>query len=357
MPLFAAYNSKIMEETHLMPFEATAIRKIWHQDEWYFNVSDVIAILTDSKDPKAYWRVLKKRLLAESQTQSVSNCYGLKFEATDGKKYTQDAANVEGIFRIIMSVPSPKAEPLKIWMAQVSKERIEETENPELSFERMTLAFLRYDTEKFTALAIFTGKAPSNAHKVYAHEAFGTKTTYEFNTYVVAEQDEATLIASGSLFDLAILAIKYTLDTEGDGTQRFKFKRKLFELATNRGDIPIDKLHKLLTFAGEYMDLPPNLENEFQATTLYFESFKSDTKMHTTWRTRTLAETLYKRATGKTFAETLAELAEKEAEKEAEKVKTVLSMRDKTDFSVEKIADILGYDLAFVVATLAKHNA
>ena len=79
--------------------------------------------------------------------------------------------------------------------------------------------------------------------------------------------------------------------------------------------------------------------------------------MHTTWRTRTLAETLYKRATGKTVEETLAELAEKEAEKEAEKVKIVLSMRDKTDFSTEKIADILGYDLAFVEATLAKHNA
>lgn len=127
-----------MEEMNLMPFEAVAIRKVWHKDEWYFNVSDVIAILTESKDPKAYWRVLKKRLLTESQTQSVTNCYGLKFEATDGKKYTQDAANLEGIFRIIMSVPSPKAEPLKIWMAQVSKERIEETENPELSFERVT---------------------------------------------------------------------------------------------------------------------------------------------------------------------------------------------------------------------------
>ena len=161
----------------------------------------------------------------------------------------------------------------------------------------------------------------------------------------------------GSLFDLAILAIKYTLDTEGDGAQRFKFKRKLFELATNRGDISIDKLHKLLTFVSEYMDLPPNLENEFQAATPYFESFKSDTKMHTTWRSRLMAENWYKHATGKTFTETLAELSEKEAEKEAEKVKTVLSMRDKTDFSTEKIADILGYDLAFVEATLAKHNA
>ena len=206
-------------------------------------------------------------------------------------------------------------------------------------------------------MAIFTGKAPSAEHKVYAHEAYGTETTYKFNTYVVAEQNEAVLIASDSLFDLAILAIKYTLDTEGDDGQRFKFKRKLFELATNRGNIPIDKLHKLLTFVGEYMDLPPNLENEFRAATPYFESFKSSTKMHTTWRTRLMAESLYKHATGKSFAETLAELAEKEAEKEAEKIKTVLSMCDKTDFSTEKIADILGYDLAFVEATLAAKNA
>ena len=131
-------------------------------------------------------------------------------------------------------------------------------------------------------------------------------------------------------------------------------KRKLFELATNRGNIPIDKLHKLLTFVSEYMDLPPNLENEFQAATAYFESFKSDNKMHTTWRSRLMAENWYKYATGKTFTETINE---KEAQREAERVRSVLSMRDKTDFSTEKIADILGYDLAFVEATLANKNA
>ena len=126
-----------METNQLVPFEATNIRKIWYEEQWYFNVSDIIAILTDSKDPKAYWRNLKKRLLAESGNEFVSNCYGLKFEANDGKKYKQDAANIEGIFRIIMSVPSPKAEPLKLWLAEQGKRAINEAENPELTFDRM----------------------------------------------------------------------------------------------------------------------------------------------------------------------------------------------------------------------------
>jgi DNA-damage-inducible protein D len=120
----------------LTPFVGEKIRKIWHDEQWYFNVSDIIALLTDSKDPKAYWRNLKKRLLQESNSQSVSNCYGLKFEAADGKKYLQDAANTEGILRIVMSVPSPKAEPLKLWLAEQGKQAIDEAENPELLTER-----------------------------------------------------------------------------------------------------------------------------------------------------------------------------------------------------------------------------
>ncbi len=127
-----------MNNNELTPFEGKGIRKIWLEEQWYFNVSDIIGILTESKDPKAYWRNLKKRLLAESGNEFVSNCYGLKFEASDGKKYKQDAANTEGIFRIIMSVPSPNAEPLKLWLAEQGKRAIEEAENPELSFERMT---------------------------------------------------------------------------------------------------------------------------------------------------------------------------------------------------------------------------
>lgn len=120
-----------MEELTLIPFEGKPIRKVWHNDEWFFAIIDVIEVLTDSTSPKTYWDKLKSR---EFQTPPF---WGqLKVTAKDGKKRLTDCANTEGVFRIIMSVPSPKAEPLKMWLAQVGKERIEETENPELAFER-----------------------------------------------------------------------------------------------------------------------------------------------------------------------------------------------------------------------------
>ena len=220
-----------------------------------------------------------------------------------------------------------------------------------------SLGFLRYNTEKFTALAIFIGKPPGDEHKMYQHEEFGTKTTYKYNIYVVAEQDPTVLEVSNNLFDLGALAVKYTLDTEGNDARRFQFKRRLFELTNLHHDISIERIHKFLTFVDEYMNLKPELENEFREETPYFESFKSDKKMHTTWRTRLLAESWYRHATGKTFQEELAEKeAEKEAEMEAEKVKNILSMKSKTDFSAEKIADILSCDLAFVQETLANQS-
>ena len=120
----------------LIPFEGKPIRKNWYDDEWYFSVIDVIEVLTDSPIPRNYWTKVKKVLVEENQTHPF--WMQLKITATDGKKRSTDCANTEGIFRIIMSVPSPKAEPLKLWMAQVSRERLEETENPEISFERMT---------------------------------------------------------------------------------------------------------------------------------------------------------------------------------------------------------------------------
>jgi DNA-damage-inducible protein D len=131
-----------MNENELTPFEGKGIRKVWHDEQWYFNVVDVIAILTDSDNPRNYWAQTKKRLAEkEGASESVTNCHRLKFKGTDGKFRLMDAATTEGIFRILMSVPSPKVEPLKLWLAQVGAERIEETENPELSFERMTEVF------------------------------------------------------------------------------------------------------------------------------------------------------------------------------------------------------------------------
>ena len=129
------------EQNKLSPFEGKEIRKVWHDGQWYFNVADVIGILTDSKDPKAYWRKLKQRLIAEGGNEVVTNCHALKFEAPDGKNYKSDAANTESVLRIVMSVPSPKAEPLRMWLAQAGAERMQETENPELGFERMSAIY------------------------------------------------------------------------------------------------------------------------------------------------------------------------------------------------------------------------
>lgn len=123
------------KNNELTPFEGKGIRKVWHDEQWYFSVVDVIQVLTDSKNPNRYWTDLKRRTEKESG-QSYAYCVSMKLAGTDGRKRLTDCANTEGIFRIIMSVPSPKAEPLRLWLAQVGAERIEETENPELAFDR-----------------------------------------------------------------------------------------------------------------------------------------------------------------------------------------------------------------------------
>ncbi len=110
-----------MNQGKLVVFESKSIRRIWYNDEWFFSVVDVCGVLTDSPDAGAYWRKLKQRLKAEG-SEVVTNCHGLKLEALDGKKYTTDCANTKIMFRIIQSIPSPKAEPFKQWLAQVGYE-------------------------------------------------------------------------------------------------------------------------------------------------------------------------------------------------------------------------------------------
>ena len=122
-------------ENHLVVFQEKAIRRTWHSNEWWFSVVDVCAVLTESSDPGAYWRKLKQRLGAEG-SEVVTFCHGLKLEAPDGKQRVTDCANTEGLFRIIQSIPSPKAEPFKRWLAQVGYERVKEIENPELASAR-----------------------------------------------------------------------------------------------------------------------------------------------------------------------------------------------------------------------------
>ena len=125
-------------------FEGNQIRSVWDNDkeEWYFSVVDVVGTLTDSKDPGAYWRKLKQRVKEEG-SEGVTFCHGLKLKAADGKMRESDVADMQGIFRIIQSVPSPKAEPFKMWLAEVGKERLDEIVDPELTIERALETYLR----------------------------------------------------------------------------------------------------------------------------------------------------------------------------------------------------------------------
>ncbi len=136
-----------MQEEHtteIQKFEERSIRTAWDEEreEWYFSVVDVIAVLTESIDPAAYWRKLKQRLKAEGN-ETVTNCRGLKMRATDGKMRVTDVANTEQLLRLIQSIPSPKAEPFKLWLAQVGRERIEEIIDPEQAIDRALETYLK----------------------------------------------------------------------------------------------------------------------------------------------------------------------------------------------------------------------
>jgi hypothetical protein len=118
-------------------FEEKGIRRVYDEktETWYFSVVDIVQVLTDSPDPGAYWRKLKQRLKAEG-SEVVTNCHGLKLTAKDGKKYLTDVADAETLLRLVQSVPSPKAEPIKLWLAKVGYERIKEMADPEIALNR-----------------------------------------------------------------------------------------------------------------------------------------------------------------------------------------------------------------------------
>jgi len=127
----------------LKVFENSKIRTLWDIDneKWYISIVDVVAALTESANPQVYWRVLKKRLLEEGN-ETVTNCNGLKMLAPDGKMRKTDVADTEQLFRLIQSIPSPKAEPFKLWLAQIASERLDEMQDPELTIDRALKEYL-----------------------------------------------------------------------------------------------------------------------------------------------------------------------------------------------------------------------
>ena len=131
------------KEENIKIFEDSKIRTVWDSDaeKWYISIVDVIAVLTESANPQVYWRVLKKRLTDEGN-ETVTNCNGLKMQAADGKMRKTDVADTEQLFRLIQSIPSPKAEPFKLWLAQIASERIDEMQDPEITIDRALKQYL-----------------------------------------------------------------------------------------------------------------------------------------------------------------------------------------------------------------------
>ncbi|MBI4743581.1 MAG: Bro-N domain-containing protein [Actinobacteria bacterium] len=127
-------------DTKIAIFKGRKVRKTLHQNEWWFSVVDVCGVLTDSVDAGAYWRKLKERLKTEG-SEVVTFCHGLKLKAPDGKLRETDCADTEGVLRIVQSIPSPKAEPFKRWLAKVGYERVQEIENPELATKRTRMLY------------------------------------------------------------------------------------------------------------------------------------------------------------------------------------------------------------------------
>ena len=141
-------DNEIKENKEMVLFESNKIRRQMYNGEWNYSIVDIIEILTESKDPNTYWRVMKKRL-SEEGNESVTICNGLKMVAKDGKLRQTDCANRETIFRLIQSIPSPNAEPFKLWFARLAEERIQEVIDPSLAIERARQTYLKkgYDEE------------------------------------------------------------------------------------------------------------------------------------------------------------------------------------------------------------------
>jgi len=135
---------KMTKENAIKLFEQKQVRTHWdeEQEKWFFSIVDVVAVLTDSPNPRNYWKVLKHRLAKEGN-QSVTNCNQLKMQSADGKFYKTDVADTEQLFRLIQSVPSKKAEPFKLWLAKVGRERIDEIEDPEIGIDRLMETYLK----------------------------------------------------------------------------------------------------------------------------------------------------------------------------------------------------------------------
>lgn len=175
---------KINATTSIKLFEQKQVRSAWNEGEeekWYFSVVDVLFVLTESIDVAAYWRKLKQRLKAEGN-ETVTNLHGLKMNAADGKMRIIDVADTEQLFKLIQSIPSPKAEPFKLWIAKVAKERIDEIEDPEIGIDRLMETYLKkgYSKEWINQQLKIATPPPKEGDNPY----FG-KITHSYSSHII----------------------------------------------------------------------------------------------------------------------------------------------------------------------------
>ena len=217
-----------------------------------------------------------------------------------------------------------------------------------------SLISLRYMTQNITTIAFFTGKSPLEKHTVFNHLCFGSKVLYAFNYYVINAQSAAALIALNNPFALAILAAKYTLDTEGDEKQRLALKHKIVELAIEK-QFPLDKMEELLSFVLDYMLLPKEIENEFMASPLISSIFKTDDMTVNAPRPTRGRKMLLDAGAIAFYGKPIDELlADKDAEIEAER-RNMIYMFLKVGTTPEKIAEASGLKLSYVQKIAKKY--
>ena len=209
-----------------------------------------------------------------------------------------------------------------------------------------SLISMKYNTQNISTFVIFTGKSPSEKHKIFSHECYGSVINFQYNSYVISDQNADDLEKSNNMFDLAVLAAKYTLDTEGNARKRLIFKKKLFELAYQK-QFSLEKIEELISFVFDYMLLSEDLEDELKEF-LSSSSLINSEEMVVTKGQYRLAQLMTEVVYGKSYEAMLAE-------KEAVQQKTIKALLEK-DFSPEKIADLLEFDLDYVLKVAKNHS-
>ncbi len=191
-----------MSQNSLTLFESKEIRRIWHNERWFFSIIDIIGVLTESDRPRKYWSDLKAKLAEEGFQNELSEKIGqLKLIASDGKKYATDCADTEALLRIIQSIPSPKAEPFKIWLAKVGYERLQEVNNPEMALDRSRELWQKHGRSEKWIQQRMTGQETRNKLTDYWSEN-GVQKGEEFAILTNIIHEEWTGIKVGDHKDL-----------------------------------------------------------------------------------------------------------------------------------------------------------